>query len=110
MDLCSVHGLTNVCIEPNSAVVVNMVHDKSHTQWRYVYLIRKLHSILPSIGSVKFVYREQNSVADSLAKRALGRSAKTEFLRTIHTHIHILFIHLLYKNINLKVVKNTFKL
>lgn len=74
--LCRDQGLDGVCVESDSSEVVRMLNDSAHNNWRYAYLCRKVRASLRYNDEVRFIYREQNKVADSLAKAALGQVEK----------------------------------
>lgn len=81
MNLCRTLGLPNVCIESDATLVVNMLEEMTQPHWCYVYWRRRVKTIRHYFGTMRFIYREQNKVADQLAKNALGLSEKQEFVR-----------------------------
>lgn len=73
-----------VCIEVDATTVVNMIKGQTQPYWRYVYLARKVKSLLPFFDTINLIFREQNMVADKFAMSALEASEKKEFT-SIHT-------------------------
>lgn len=81
LELCRRQGSDRVCVESDSTVVVTLINDSSQNNWRYAYLSRNVKSRLRFNEEARFIYREQNKVADSLAKAALGQTEKEYFSR-----------------------------
>lgn len=44
-------------------------------------MVRRVKAILQEFGNVRIIFREQNKVANQVAKSALGASEKNEFFR-----------------------------
>lgn len=89
MRLCMAKGITGVCIEADAAMVVDMVKGDKQDYWRYTYQVRKVKALLPYFDSINHIVREQNMVADSLAKSALDASGKNEFTSIQNVPRHI---------------------
>lgn len=86
--LCRDQGLDGVCVESDSSEVVRMLNDSAHNNWRYAYLCRKVRASLRYNDEVRFIYREQNKVADGLAKAALGQ-VENEFFSRLDLYLNI---------------------
>lgn len=79
LDLSHAQGLDNIIIESDSALVVKVIKEAAHSNWRYVYLSRKVKSRLQVNDEVRWIYIEQNKAADLLAKNALELPEKKDF-------------------------------
>lgn len=78
--MCRDQRLARVCVEVDAAMVINMLKDDvDQVYWKYAYLIRQVKGILPGVGNVNLIVREQNKAADFLAKIAVGGNSKHEF-------------------------------
>lgn len=80
---CVETGMIGISIETDTSMVVNMLRDASSIPWHFVYLIRRVKSLLMHVGEVKLIFREQNMAADKLAKMAFGAMGKKVF-NSIH--------------------------
>lgn len=82
-----IHGLV-LCIdrglkpevEIDSAMAFNMITRRTIEAWKYEFLVRRVRRLLTGFNGLKLVYREQNGVADSLAKWAHGLDTDNYFL------------------------------
>lgn len=74
-------GITNCTLEIDSAIVFNMIRRQGALRWKHVYLLRRIWDILDPNWHIKLVLKEQNMVADDLAKEVQHSQTRVEFFR-----------------------------
>lgn len=70
LQLCIHRNFTQVEVETDSALAVNMIEHRSREAWKYAYIVRKIRVLLRDFSGIHFGTQETNMVADSLAKWA----------------------------------------
>lgn len=68
-------------LETDFLQAYHMVHKDHEPHWSCLYLLRCIWSIFSDTATFNHVYREQNRVADCLAKAAKDYSGEIEFFR-----------------------------
>lgn len=72
-------GITSYTVEVDSSIVFNMVRRHGIIHWRHIYLLRHIWGLLEPNAHIKLIVREQNMVADALAKEAQNLQSRFEF-------------------------------
>ncbi|XP_012845938.1 PREDICTED: uncharacterized protein LOC105965938 [Erythranthe guttata] len=68
--ICHEMGFTQVKVESDSKLVIDMIYHKAIVAWELIYVIRCIRRLLKDDWHVMHIYREGNRVADGLAKLA----------------------------------------
>lgn len=74
-------GLDNVIIETNSEVAAQMIQKIKPAQWSCLYLLRQIWSMEDGYQGISWIFREQNKVADLLAKMAHTALSRSDYHR-----------------------------
>lgn len=81
LKLCHQLALNNVVIETDSKLIVDALTGQAAWPWRLHYDLQQADGLLHSFGTtLQHIFREANSVADSLAKIASTCSVSRPFL------------------------------
>lgn len=81
--LCHDRGFRRVEVETDSSLLVQFVHQKAKWPWRYFSILFHILHLLHVVNSgVSHVYREGNSLADFLAKRATSTLGSMSYTMT----------------------------
>ncbi|XP_012829976.1 PREDICTED: uncharacterized protein LOC105951132 [Erythranthe guttata] len=68
--ICQEMGFTQVKVESDSKLVIDMIYHKATVAWELIYVIRGIRRLLKDDWHVMHIYREGNRVVDGLAKLA----------------------------------------
>lgn len=84
IEWCLDKGFTNILVESDSMLIINMINGKAKTPWQIKHIIEDIHSLkVQGTFSFQHCYREVNMIADYLANMGvytMQRSFFTEFL------------------------------
>lgn len=78
--LCSQMNIFRFIIETHSLLAFEMIQRKIQVHWQTEYLVRQVWALLEDPSCLQLIYREQNRVADMLAKEAHGLPDRHDFL------------------------------
>lgn len=67
--ICNAMELKDVEVETESNLAYQMIVARCSIHWQYTYLVRECRELFQSVGAIHHIYREQNGVADLLAKQ-----------------------------------------
>lgn len=77
--ICKEKGFTNIVIELDSLVLVQIIQGKVKSPWNIAYMIRSIFQLLGFFNySVQHIFREGNQAADFLAN--VGCKSEKYFL------------------------------
>lgn len=101
-------GIRGYTVEVDSTIVFNMAKRQGNIQWRHIYLIRQLWALVDPDIKINLIVREQNMVADALAKEVQKHHSRMEFftVRDLPRNIEKL---LFYDRIGLPVFRASCK-
>ncbi|XP_057452115.1 uncharacterized protein LOC130743918 [Lotus japonicus] len=74
---CKNYGLKNVMVESDSTLAVGWVITKSNRPWKLLNDINQIDHLISEVNCTRafHIFREANTIADSLAKEGCNRVA-----------------------------------
>lgn len=66
-------------METDSIIAYQIVESGMAKNWDYIYFARRIKDLRSSSIRISHIFREQNMVADTLAKEAYGQQNRREF-------------------------------